>query len=221
MSRLARRRGQATVEIVVVCVMTVLAATIVTRAITPRFPAESPRRAAQAPVRTDELSAFRRRADAASIVAIASALLHVGIHEEGRDRGAWVDRFTARHAEPWCADFVSWVWRSAGLPFADGADGWRIASAPSLQAWFVARKRFLPRLAGVPAPGDVISFVHQHVGIVVAASADDLDTIEGNSGDAVSLRHYHGWRQNPDIAGFGRAPASPIDDGNFPTLLSV
>ena len=139
----------------------------------------------------------------ADVVAIARSLARLGIREAGRDRGLWVDVFTAGHPEPWCADFVSWVWMTAGHPFRGGLAGWRLPSAPGMQAWFVARGRFAVRRAAIPEPGDVVSFVHQHVGIVVAASATELETVEGNSSDAVVVRRYQGWRENADIAGFG------------------
>ena len=55
-------------------------------------------------------------------------------------------------------------------------------------------------------PGDVVWFVHGHVGIVSAVHGTTFATVEGNSGDAVRAWAYPRWRINPDIGGFGRMP---------------
>ena len=214
-------RGQASFEMVLVCALVVAAALLVQDAVARAFPHRSPGQVAQAAITPDPGPQRPVTADAGSVVTIARALERLGIRERGPDRGGWVDTFTRGHPEPWCADFVSWVFMTAGRPFTGGADGWRIASAPGLQGWFERRGWFTGRLAAAPAPGDVISFRHEHVGIVVAASASEIVTIEGNSADAVAVRRYPRWRENEDIAGFGRAPTAPDPGGTFPGLASV
>jgi hypothetical protein len=142
-----------------------------------------------------------------SIVSIAARLATAGIAEvpPGSNRGPVIDVFTDGNAEAWCADFVSWVLRAAGHPFNGGASaGWRLAWTGDVRAWFVERGAFRERLQADPQPGDVVWFVHGHVGIVEAVRGDHLATIEGNSGDAVTRRVYPAWRLNADIGGFGR-----------------
>jgi hypothetical protein len=214
-------RGQATFEMVLVCALVVAAALLVQSAVGRAFPHRSPPQVAQ--VALPRARGAGGLADAApgSVVAIALSLERLGIRERGIDRGGWVDAFTSGHPEPWCADFVSWVYMTAGRPFAGGVDGWRIASAPGLQAWFERRAWFSARGTAAPAPGDVVSFRHEHVGIVVSASPSEIETVEGNSGDAVAVRRYPGWRANADIAGFGRWPAGGPSEGNFPGPASV
>ena len=138
--------------------------------------------------------------DGASIVAIAAQLAGAGIAEAppGSNGGPGVDVFTDGNAEAWCADFVSWVLQAAGHPFSGGASsGWRLAWTGDVRTWFVARAAFRERLVA-----------HGHVGIVVRTRGDDLETIEGNAGDAVTRRTYAHWRLNPDIGGFGRPGAA-------------
>ena len=146
--------------------------------------------------------------DGAPVVAIARRLAASGIAEvpPGSNRGPAVDVFTGGRAEPWCADFVSWVVRAAGRPLDGGEAGWRIAWTGGVRDWFAARGRFRERLIADPQPGDVVWFVHGHVGIVTAVRGTALETVEGNSDDAVRTRIYPHWRINPDIGGFGRVP---------------
>ena len=146
--------------------------------------------------------------DGAPIVAIARRLAASGIAEfpPGSNRGPDIDDFTGGRAEPWCADFVSWVVRAAGRPLSGGEDGWRIAWTGGVRDWFAARGRFRERLVADPRPGDVVWFVHGHVGIVTGVRGTTLETVEGNSGNAVRARAYPRWRMNPDIGGFGRLP---------------
>ena len=142
-----------------------------------------------------------------TIVSIASRLAAAGIAEvpPGSNRGPGVDVFTDGNAEAWCADFVSWVLRAAGHPFSGGSSaGWRLSWTGDVRAWFVARGAFRERLQADPQPGDVVWFVHGHVGIVEAVRGAHLATIEGNSGDAVARRTYPARRINADIGGFGR-----------------
>lgn len=146
--------------------------------------------------------------DGTAVVAIARGLAASGIAElpPGSNRGPGVDVFTGGEAEPWCADFVSWVLREAGHPLTGGDEGWRVPGTGTLREWFAARGRFRERLVADPHPGDVVWFRHGHVGIVAAVRGTTLETIEGNADDAVRTRTYRAWRLNPDIGGFGRVP---------------
>lgn len=142
-----------------------------------------------------------------SIVIVASKLAVAGIAEmpPGSNRGWAIDAFTDGNAEAWCADFVSWVLRAAGYPFSGGASrGWRLAWTGDVRSYFVARGAYRDRLQAQPHPGDVVWFVHGHVGIVTGVRGDALTTIEGNSDNAVRARTYPHWRLDSDIGGFGR-----------------
>jgi len=83
---------------------------------------------------------------------------------------------------PWCAYFVSWVSRRAGVPLGDQG----FASVDALWAW----AEQTGRAAQSPKPGDLIVW-DEHVGIVERIDADGtIHTIEGNSSDEVARRTH-------------------------------
>jgi CHAP domain-containing protein len=86
---------------------------------------------------------------------------------------------------PWCAYFVSWVARQAGVPLGDQGQGF--GSVDQLYAWAQRTGRAVPNGPGVvPRPGDLVVF-HEHVGLVESVLPDGrIQTIEGNSSDRVS-----------------------------------
>ena len=148
--------------------------------------------------------------DGGSIVAVAEQLNGLRIKEipPGSNTGPGIVEFTDGNAEAWCADFVSWVLRAAGRPFTGGASGgWRLAWTLDVRSWFAQRGMYRGLLVADPKPGDVVWFTFGHVGIVRRATPTAIETIEGNSNDAVSEQIYHGWRLNPNIGGFGRPGA--------------
>jgi hypothetical protein len=195
------RRGQASTELVLVA-----AAAAALAGITLRVAAHAGIDAGPA-VRSMAVAAPNEPHPRAGgeVAAIAQSLASLGIRETAANAGPWVDRFTDGHPEPWCADFVSWVLRAAGTPLTGGASGgWRVAGAAALRSWFAVRGRWLGRDVAEPEAGDVVVFHHGHAGIVLRAAGAALETAEGNAGDAVVIRAYPGWRNDADIAGFGR-----------------
>ena len=104
----------------------------------------------------------------------------------GSNRGEWVDAFLRPAGiglgHPWCAAFVSWVFRECGL-LEDVPGGYHVSAAKLLRA--------LPAQIGEPTPGDVFGWVNPdgtgHVGFVLGAAnrLNVLATIEGNSENRV------------------------------------
>jgi hypothetical protein len=88
---------------------------------------------------------------------------------------------------PWCAYFVSWVARQAGVPLGDQGQGF--GSVDALYGWAQRAGRAYTLGSGrTPQPGDLIVF-HEHIGIVESVDANgDIHTIEGNSSDQVARR---------------------------------
>lgn len=88
---------------------------------------------------------------------------------------------------PWCAYFVSWLARSAGVPVGDHGQGF--GSVDALYAWAQKSGRAVPASSGQdPKPGDLIVW-DEHIGIVESVRPDgSIQTIEGNSSDRVSRR---------------------------------
>lgn len=90
---------------------------------------------------------------------------------------------------PWCAYFVSWCSRQAGVPLGEHGEGFGSVSA--LWSWAEQSGRAIPASAGPPQPGDLIVWGGEHVGIVEAVDPDGtIHTIEGNSSDQVAQRTY-------------------------------
>ncbi|HEV7772081.1 MAG TPA: CHAP domain-containing protein [Conexibacter sp.] len=90
---------------------------------------------------------------------------------------------------PWCAYFVSWVSRQAGMPLGDHGEGF--GSVDQLYAWAQRNGRAVPNGPGaVPRPGDLIVW-DEHIGIVEQVlPGGRIQTLEGNSSDKVS-RNVH------------------------------
>ncbi|MCC6876547.1 MAG: CHAP domain-containing protein [Sandaracinaceae bacterium] len=126
----------------------------------------------------------------------------------------------------WCSDFVSWVYRAAGLPFTGGYEGgWLLRSNVAIRRWFERRGRWVqrgrPEMAGFqPRPGDYVR-IHTprwgHSAIVRHVDGDTLHLIEGNAGGRVILTRYRNWRTHERIDGFGIVT---LPDARLPSLVA-
>lgn len=136
----------------------------------------------------------------ARLVQIAQG--EVGVVESGEDRGERINTYRgavtgpgeqADLPEPWCADFLSWVYREAGIPV--GNDGKGEDYVPYLKDWAQKAGRYHDRGGYQPQPGDIVVFnwdggPDDHAGIVEKVEGDNVHTIEGNSSDSVARRSY-------------------------------
>lgn len=112
---------------------------------------------------------------------VARACSRVGVVEldtnSGPEINAWQKRARANPGDPWCAAFASWCISVEGLPDV------RIAGAQALGKSLAATVD--------PLPGDVLWFPtgpwQGHCGIVIASSALEVASVEGNLGNAVAL----------------------------------
>lgn len=150
------------------------------------------------------------------IVAIAQQ--QVGLREipDGCNCGPEIEKFLGSAAtslsdpdRPWCAMFVSWVYREAGVPFTGGQDGgYMLWGVTGVVAWFRANAIWEAGGTGTPSPGDAIAFGDEaHVGLIERVEGDMIYTIEGNSGNAVSRREYQ--KSDPWVMGYGRLTTPP------------
>jgi hypothetical protein len=88
---------------------------------------------------------------------------------------------------PWCAYFVSWAARQAGVPIGDSGQGYGLVD--DVMAWGQRTGKALPA-GSTPQPGDLIVW-DEHIGIVESVGADgSIHTIEGNSSNMVARRQY-------------------------------
>jgi len=89
---------------------------------------------------------------------------------------------------PWCAYFVSWAAREAGVPIGDAGQGF--GRVDDVWAWGERAGKAIPAGSGTPQPGDLIVW-DEHIGIVESVGADgSIHTIEGNSSNMVAQRTY-------------------------------
>ncbi len=89
---------------------------------------------------------------------------------------------------PWCAYFVSWAAREAGVPLGDAGQGF--GRVDDVWAWAERSGKAIPAAGAQPQPGDLIVW-DEHIGIVESVGADGtIATIEGNSSDSVARRTY-------------------------------
>jgi CHAP domain len=86
---------------------------------------------------------------------------------------------------PWCAYFVSWAAKEAGVPIGEQGQGFGAVAA----VWDWAQRT--GRTAQQPQAGDLIVWDGRHIGIVESVDAQgNIHTIEGNSSNAVNRRTY-------------------------------
>ena len=89
---------------------------------------------------------------------------------------------------PWCAYFVSWAAREAGVPIGDAGQGYGLVD--DVWAWGQRAGKAIPAGSGTPQPGDLIVW-DEHIGVVESVQPDGrITTIEGNSSDQVARRSY-------------------------------
>lgn len=126
-----------------------------------------------------------------AIVQIAESQVGQAEQPPGSNNGPAIAAYRTATAgaaagEPWCAYFVSWVARQAGMPLGDQGQGFGYVG--DIWNWAQQTGRAIPNGPGVaPAPGDLIVFGDRHVGIVENVLPNgSIQTIEGNYSDQVS-----------------------------------
>ncbi len=134
------------------------------------------------------------------IAALASAELGVAEQPPGSNDAPRIAEYRTATAgaaagQPWCAYFTSWVAARAGVPI--GPDGQGLGYVPTVKQWAEQTGRYIPAGTGSPQVGDLVVFdrggdgVLDHIGVVTGASPDgSIQTVEGNSSNAVSARSY-------------------------------
>jgi hypothetical protein len=142
----------------------------------------------------------------------------VGFKEQpkGSNRGIQVDQYTGGRAEPWCAHFVAWCFRSIGKPLPNDVVPTPKRANPLASVSFTERIfKELDWHYRNPQAGDIVFFATRgksdrgpgrHIGIVIAVHADKIEVVDGNWGDAVNRRFIPLENSKPTITGFGRVP---------------
>lgn len=110
--------------------------------------------------------------------------------------------------EPWCADFVSYLYKEAGYPFRNPNNGnWRIPGIYTLKEYFQSIGAWHPEPDYLPKPGDVAiydgGFFKGHTNMVVEVGEDYMVTLGGNEDNAIYLGKFN-WRDPKfGLQGFG------------------
>lgn len=161
--------------------------------------------------------------DLNAVVEVARREFERGAREEP-GCGFVCDEYIDDGDEAWCADFVSWVFREAGVPFKPTPmtrmyfwrHDWQIPAVIGMQRWFRLGSHgsefFTPDQKD-PRPGDVAIYTG-HVNIVVAVdpSRDMLVTIGGNESDTVQQTSgTFSAGTSSGLVGYGRINAEPAD----------
>lgn len=125
-----------------------------------------------------------------------------------------IKHYTTGREEPWCADFVSWVYKSAGKPFTGGgAGGWQYPAVVTLKDYFDNKHEFFKPGEKEPQPGDVAFYIGaetpdggsaQHVNIVIEVNGNKMTTIGGNESDQIMRSEREIKLGSQSLAGFGR-----------------
>jgi hypothetical protein len=107
--------------------------------------------------------------------------------------------------EPWCADFVSWVFNQAGRPLENPNSGsWRIPGTYTLREYYESIDKFIPATSNyTPKVGDIMLYDNpspfgQHTNIVIKNDNGVITTVGGNEpGGTRIVKHVE-----QDKAGF-------------------
>lgn len=120
---------------------------------------------------------------------LSVARRYIGYNEKD---GSYL-RFTNGRREAWCADFVSYCAREAGI------NGPKTSSVEGIRQWGKANERYSTTNAKV---GDAVIFKNgiSHTGIIESISGNTITCIEGNTSDEVARRTYS--INDPKISGF-------------------
>jgi hypothetical protein len=154
--------------------------------------------------------------------AVGGVVVHLATAETGRSLAAVGEARAGGEPGPlsryvpegglWCSDFVSWVYRAAGVPFTGGYEGgWLLTNNVAIRRWFERRHLWVQHgspewHAFEPRPGDYVRLHGRrwgHSAIVRYVVGDTLYLVEGNAGRRVRLTRYRDFRHRDRIDGFG------------------
>jgi hypothetical protein len=121
----------------------------------------------------------------ASVTASGSTIVQIAQSQLGTQEGA-NNCNPYGPCEPWCSDFLTWVWEHAGVDIP------RLGYSGDVYKWGQTHSQVLPATA-TPAPGDAVEFgtgpnAHEseHVGIVEQVFTNgEITMISGNWGNEV------------------------------------
>ena len=121
------------------------------------------------------------------------AIVQVALSQEGNGGDTYWSWYGFGSRVSWCACFVSWCGEQCGYLESGVMPKFSLCSDGA--KWFQNKGQFKDG-SDIPASGDIIFFDRgsdgsiDHVGIVESVKKGVVNTVEGNSGDAVRRRSY-------------------------------
>lgn len=111
--------------------------------------------------------------------------------------------------EPWCADFISWLFKEASAPLKNPhTGGWRIPGTFTLREYYQQTGNFKSVNSGyTPRPGDVAIYRESplfgdHTNLVLDYRDGVLTTVGGNENNRVRV-FINSQRQYDGLLGYG------------------
>lgn len=110
--------------------------------------------------------------------------------------------------EPWCADFVSFVFKEFGRPFSNPYTGhWRIPGVYTLKEYLQSIDAWHPEPEYRPQPGDIViydgSLFGTHANMVVEVDGNYIVTVGGNEDGRIRLDKIDWTDRRYGVLGFG------------------
>lgn len=136
---------------------------------------------------------------------VKALLLHAKAEYENPQPGSF---YANGVQEPWCADFISYLYKEVGHPFSNPNNGnWRIPGVYTLKEYFQDIGVWHSESDYLPRPGDVAiydgGFFKGHTNLVVEVGEDYMITLGGNEDNMVHLSKFN-WRDPKyGLQGFG------------------
>nr|DAY51577.1 MAG TPA: 43 kDa tail protein [Caudoviricetes sp.] len=132
---------------------------------------------------------------------ISVAIQQLGIEGSPNKFTRWFGSIDGTYSYPWCATFISWCADQCGIP---GEIIPREASVYNILENAKKWGRFKAKGSYTPQPGDIMiqkqgDGYPSHVGIVIAATSQSFQTIEGNHNDRVA---YATRKYDSNLTGF-------------------
>ncbi len=110
--------------------------------------------------------------------------------------------------EPWCADFVSYLYKEIGHPFSNPNTGyWRIPGIYTLREYLQGVNAWHPEQDYLPQLGDIVVYdggiFGGHTNIVVEVGEDYIMVMGGNEGNQIRLDKIDWTDKKYGVLGFG------------------
>ena len=108
--------------------------------------------------------------------------------------------------EPWCANYISWVMKQAGVPYVNPhSNNWRIPGVNTLQEYYSLENRYIKAGSYIPQVGDAAIYLdnNSHVNLVIDVNDNIMTTIGGNEEGHLRIKTQNYSYGTQGLSGFG------------------